>query len=182
MEECLSNGIDVESKYPSCSYLFRCLVSPSGDPIGGLVHTMTLINASSKLDDISRHFREVSKSLKDISISKAAFLLKPLQNKAIFPIIDDSGKPGYDTLLDVHDKSWFIADQPCFIGSFSGVIPILALPLQDLPALEDLFRVLRLENRKMSKLVTSQTFATGQIRKHLPYTNSLRSKSPFIEA
>ena len=182
MEECLSKETDVESKYPSCSYLFRCLVSPSGDPIGGLVHTMTLIDTSSKLDDISRHFREVSKSLKDISTSKAALLLKPLQNKAIFPIINGSGKPGYDTLLDMHDKSWLIADQAPFIESFSGVVPFLAFSIQDLPALEDLFRVLRLEDRKMSKLVTSQTRARGLIRKSLPCTNSLRSKGPFIKA
>jgi hypothetical protein len=157
-------------------------MSPSGDPIGGLVHAITLINSSSKLDDISRLFREVSKSLKDVSTSKASLLLKPLQNKAIFPIIDGSGKPGFDTLLDMHDKSWFIADEPTFTQSFVGIVPFLALSIQDLPALDDLFRVLRVQGRKMSKLVTRERLAKGEIRTSVPYTNSLRSKSPFIKA
>lgn len=178
----MSREIDVESAYSSCSYLFRCLVSPSGDPIGGLVHTMTLINSASKLEDISRLFCEVSKLLKDVSISKAALLLKPLQNKPIIPVINGSGHQDYDTLLDAHDRSWYIPDQASFVESFTGVVPLLAFVNQDLPAIEDMFRVLRIEGRRLSKMVTSQTLAMGETRSDFRHTDSFRAKSPFIKA
>ena len=182
MEDCLAQEIDLESTYSSCSYLFRCLVSPSGDPIGGLVHNMTLINTSSKLEDIAHLFREVSNLLKDVSTSKAALLLKPLKSKAIIPVVDGSKRPEFDGLLDILDRSWFVADQPKLIESFTGVVPLLALSIQDLPAVENLFRALRIEGRKMSKMVTSQTVALGQTRSDFRHTDAFRSKSPFIKA
>ncbi|KAH8698045.1 hypothetical protein GQ44DRAFT_733432 [Phaeosphaeriaceae sp. PMI808] len=143
---------------------------------------MTLISSSSKLTDISRLFREVCKSLKDVGTTTAAILLKPLQNKAVFPIIDGSGSPEYGTLLNMNDKSWYIVDRPTFRDSFQGKLPLLALPSKDLPALDDLFRILRLEGRKVSSLVTSRTEAKGQVKINWDYTGSLRSKSPFIKA
>ena len=178
----MAKGIDLESKYSSCAYLFRCLMSPSGDPIGGLIHTMTLIDSSSKLEDIARLFREVSKLLKDISTSKAALLLKPLQSKAIFPVITESKPAEFHALMSVQDNEWYITDQANLIESFTGVVPLLAFSIQDLPAVEDLFRVLKLEGRKMSKMVSSQTLALGQTKSDFRYSDTFRSKSPFIKA
>jgi hypothetical protein len=157
-------------------------MSPSGDPIGGLIHTMTLIDSSSKLDDIARLFREVSKLLKDISTSKAALLLKPLQSKSIFPVITESKPAEFHALMGVQDSEWYIADQANLIESFTGVVPLLAFSIQDLPAVEDLFRVLKLEGRKMSKMVSSQTLALGQTKSDFRYSDTFRSKSPFIKA
>jgi hypothetical protein len=182
MKECLSRGIAIESEYPSSSYLFRCLISPRGDPIAPIVATATLITSSSKLEDISRLFRNVSTALKDVNTSKAAQLLRPLQNKSIFPITNGLGKGRYDNLLDVHNTSWFIADRPLIRESFHGKIPLLALPIEDLTALEDLFRVLRLDGRILSKLATSRTHPKGRVTTHWAYTASLRAKSPFIKA
>jgi hypothetical protein len=182
MKECLSMEINIESEYPSSSYLFRCLKSPTGDPIAPIVATATLITSSSTLKDISRLFRNVSTALKDVNTSKAAQLLKPLQNGSIFPITNGVGKRKYDTLLDVHNTSWFIADQPLIRVSFLGKIPLLALPIEDLSALENLFRVLRLDRRMLSKLATSQTHPKGRVSTHWTYTARLRKKSPFIKA
>lgn len=182
MGNCVSKKIDIESKYPSCAYIFRCLLSPSGDPISGLVHTMTLIDSSSKLEDIARLFREASKLLKDVSTSKVALLLKPLHHKAMFPVKDRLKNQEYDTLLSMHDKSWFIADEANVFESFKGVVPLLALSIQDLPAVEELFRVLRVDGRKMSKMVTGQTLAMGQTRSDFRSSDTFRSKIPFIKA
>ena len=182
MKECLSRDITVESEYPSSSYLFRCLRSPSGDPIAPIVATATLITSSSKLEDISRLFRDISSALKDVNTSKAAQLLRPLQERPIFPITKAPGKRRYDDLLNVHDTSWFIADRPLIRESFHGKIPLLAVPIEDLPALENLFRALRLDGRMLSKLATSRTHPQGQVTTHWAYTASLRAKSPFIKA
>jgi hypothetical protein len=182
MENCISRGIDLTSIYANCSYLFRCLLSPSGDPIGGLVHTMTMISSSSELEDIARIFREVSKLLKNVSSSKISLLLKPLQSKAIFPVVHGSGNPGYDTLLSMHDKTWFIADHANLIASFTGVIPLLAFSIQDLLAIEDLLGALRMEGRKISKKVTGQTRVVGRTKSDFRYTDKFQLKSPFIKA
>ena len=182
MKECISRNITIESEYPSSSYLFRCLISPRGDPIAPIVATATLITSSTKLEDISRLFRDISTALKDVNTSKAAQLLRPLQDKSIFPITNGLAKRGYDKLLDVHNTSWYIADRPLIRESFLGQLPLLALPIEDLSVLEDLFRVLRLDGRILSKLATSRTQKRGCTTTHWAYTSSLREKSPFIKA
>ncbi|PMD47662.1 hypothetical protein L207DRAFT_415975, partial [Hyaloscypha variabilis F] len=182
MDECISNEVSIESDYPTSSYLFRCLLSPSGDPIAPLVAAATLVTSSSRLEDISRHFRNISKALKDVNASKAAQLLRPLQHRSIFPIINYGGKRSYDDLTGLHDTSWFIADRPSIRESLRGKIPLLALPIEDLPALEDLFHVLRLKNRLLSKITTIRTNPKGRVTTHWSYTASLRAKAPFIKA
>lgn len=182
MKECLSRDITIESEYPSSSYLFRCLRSPSGDPIAPIVATATLITSSSKLEEITRLFHNISTALKDVNTSKAAQLLRPLQNTSVFPITNGLGKRRYDNLLDVHNTSWFIADRPLIRESFHGKLPLLALPIENLSALDDLFRVLRLDGRMLSKLATSRSHPKGRVTTHLAYTASLRAKSPFIRA
>ena len=182
MRECLSRDIAIESEYPSSSYLFRSLRSPSGDPIAPIIATATLITSSSKLEDISRLFRAISTALKDVNTNKAAQLLRPLQKKSVFPVSNGPGKRGYDNLVDLHDISWFIADRPLLRESFHGKVPLLAVPIEDLLPLKDLFRVLRLDGRMLSKLATSQTHPQGLVTTHWAYTASLRAKSPFIKA
>ena len=182
MKECISKGIAIGTEYPSSSYLFRCLISPKGDPIAPIVATASFITSSTKLEDVSRLFRNVSTELKDVNVSKAAQLLKPLQNKPIFPITNGPSKRGYDSLLDVHNTSWFIADRPLLRESFLGKVPLLALPIEDISPLEDLFRVLRLDGRLLSKRTTSRTQAKGRVATHWAYTSLLRKKSPFITA
>ena len=84
MKECISRHITTEFEYPSSSYLFRCLKSPREDPIVQTVATATLLTGSTKLEDTSRLFLDVSTALKDVSTSQAAQLLRPLQDKSIF--------------------------------------------------------------------------------------------------
>ncbi|KAF1996938.1 hypothetical protein P154DRAFT_607356 [Amniculicola lignicola CBS 123094] len=182
MKECISRDIAIGSEYPTSSYLFRCLISPAGDPIAPIVATASLITHSTKLDDISRFFRDISTALRDVNTSRAAQLLRPLQSKHIFPVTNGPGKSTHDNLLELHNTSWFIADKPLIRESFHGKVPLLALPIEDLPALQDLFRVLRLDRRMLSKLATNRTQAKGRHSTHWAYTASLRAKAPFIKA
>ena len=115
-----------------------------------MVAAVNLITSSNKLNDISRLFRNIRTALKDVNFSKAAQLLRPLQNKSVFPITNGFKKHGYDKLLDVQNTSWFIADRPLIRESFYGKIPLLALSIEDLTALQDLIRVFTLEDRLLS--------------------------------
>jgi hypothetical protein len=120
--------------------------------------------------------------LKDVNTSKAAQLLRPLQNKAIFPITKSPGKRRYDSLSDIHNLTWFIADRSSIRESFFGRIPLLALPIEDFSELDDLFRVLRLDGRMLSKLTTNRTHPKGRVTIHWEYTAALREKSLFINS
>jgi hypothetical protein len=87
-----------------------------GDKIAPLV--ATLISTSSKLQDIPRLFRDISKALQGISSSKATQLLKPFQSKPIFPVTSSKGKGIYDALQALHNASWFIADRATYRKAF----------------------------------------------------------------
>ncbi|KAF1839660.1 hypothetical protein BDW02DRAFT_486530, partial [Decorospora gaudefroyi] len=182
MHDCLARNIAIDYEYPSSSYLFRCLSSPSGDPIASLVAIAALISSSSKLEDISRLFRNISKALKNVTPSEAAQLLRPLQKRNVFPILNDSGNHVYDRLSSIGDTSWFIADRPLIRKSFQNKLPLLALSTGDIAASEDLLRVLRLEDRLLSKLATSRTTPVGRVKTHWAWTSSLRAKRQFFKA
>jgi hypothetical protein len=182
MRECVSKNYGLDSEYKSCTYLFRSLLSPSGDPIAPLVFTASLISSSSKLEEIARLFRDISTALRDVSTSRAAQLLRPLQKKPIFPVIDDCQRGTYSRLLDARNTSWFIADRFPIRESFLGKLPLLALSVQDLLPLRDLFRALGLYDRLLSTRVTSTTDPMGRISTHWRHTDNLRSKRPFIKA
>lgn len=182
MKDCLAQNITIEYEYPSSSYLFRCLSSPSGDPIAALVATTAFITSSSKLEDISSLFRNISKALKDVTSSQAAQLLRPLQKSTIFPIILDSEDREYDRLSSMDDVSWFIADHPLIRKSFRRKLPLLALSNGDIAASKDLLRVLRLDDRLLSKLAKSHTHPVGRLKTHWAWTSSLRAKRPFLRA
>ena len=182
MKDCLARNITIESQFPSSSYLFRCLSSPTGNPIASIVATATLVNSSSKLEDISRLFGALSQELKDVNASQAADLLRPLHQLSIFPITDGLEDCGYDRLVSIYDRSWFIADRPHLRKSFLGQVPLLALSFHDLAVTKDIFRVLRLDDRLISKFVTQQTRPKGRVAIHWDWSASLRAKSPFIKA
>jgi hypothetical protein len=182
MRDCSAQNIAIENEYPSSSYLFRCLNSPSGDPIALLVTTMSLISSSTRLEDITRLFRNIGKALKDVGASQAAQLLRPLQKLTVFPIDDGSGDRAYDRLSNVEDTFWFIADRPQIRNSFRTKLPLLALTVGDIAASKDLFRVLRLDDRLLSKQATSRTHPVGRLKTHWAWTSSLRAKAPFFQA
>jgi hypothetical protein len=182
MEECISKDIDIELEYPGSAYLFRSLIDPRGDAIAALVARATLITSSTKLEDISRLFKDVSTALKDINISKIALLLKPLQHKRIFPITNGVDDETYEDLQDVHNNTWYIADQSDLRESFYGKLPLLAFTTEDIAAMEDMFRVLRLDSRRLSKRTQCRTIPKGRVTVHWPYTESLRDKCGFLTA
>jgi hypothetical protein len=182
MKDCLARNLMIENEYPSSSYLFRCLGSPSGDPIASLVATAALISSTSRLEDISRLFRNISNALKDVNASQVAQLLRPLQNGMVFSVIKDVGAGSFDCLSSIHDTAWYIADRPHLLESFQNKLPILALSAGDVTGLEDLLRVLRLDGRLLSKLATSQSRPVGRVKTHWAWTSSLRAKRLFFKA
>lgn len=182
MRDCLKRNFAVESAYPSCSYLFRCLQSPSNDPIATLVATAELISTSSTLSDIIGVFAGISNALEGVSSSQAAGLLKPLRDLPIVPITDGPGRRSFDRLVRLKDTGWFIADLSDLWKSFHGKVPLLAFSIDDLPAPEAMQKALRLGTRLISKSVTRTTTPAGSSTIHRALTESFRAKGAFMKA
>lgn len=183
--KCIVMGVDVKSEYPTSSYLFRCLESPAGDPVAAKVAITCQIDCSTKLKVISGFICDLSTALKDVNTTKAAQLLRPLQNRRIFPIIDRPGTgkyDGFDQLMDSKDTSWYIADQPNVRGSFLGKLPLLALPVEHVSSIRELLSVLRLDDRILSKLARPSTQPRGRVITHWSYMALLRERAPFLKA
>jgi hypothetical protein len=143
-----------------------------------------LITPSSRLTAISQFLCNLSASVKGISVSKASQLLRPLQNKPIFPVttVLNPGPSGYDKLVDAGDASWFIPDRQSIFDSFLGKLPLLATPIENVTTLGDLLHVLRLDKRVLSKLAKSETQPKGRVSFSSIHTALLRAKIPFIKA
>jgi hypothetical protein len=182
MRDCLRRKLAVESDFPSCSYLFRCLKSPSNDPIATIIATAELISPSSALSDITGVFGGISKSLKGVSRSQVAGLIGSLRDRPIVPITDGPSGRSYDRLLRLDDSGWFIANQSDLRESFHGRVPLLAFSIDDLPSSEAMKQVLRLGSRLISESVTKTASLAGSLVTHRALTDSFRAKGPFIKA
>ena len=187
MGVCIAMGIDLKSEYPASSYLFQCLGAPGGDPVAAKVAAASRITSSSKLEDISRCLCDLSAALTNISATKASQLLKTLQNKqtAIFPITYGARETKYgqfDKLVGSKTKDWYIADLPDLRNSFIGVLPLLALSVEDISSIQELLAVLRLDDRILSKLTVKHAHPRGRVATHQPYMSLLNERMPFIKA
>lgn len=183
--ECAVSNIKIRSEYPTSSYLFQCLLCPSGDPITSNLKLISYISTSTTLEAISRRFHDLSKALKDIAATKASQLLRPLHDKPIFPVTDgltESRHDGFDRLLGLQDTDWYIATEADSRESFLGKVPLLALPVEDMRAVQNLFTILRLEDRDLSKRSRCQTQPKGQVALHLPSSALFAERAPFIKA
>lgn len=180
-------GINLKPEYPGSSYLFRCLASPGGDPVAAKVAAAARITSSNKLEDISRCLRDLSTALKEVSATKGAQLLRPLRDKQkkIFPIIHGPGsrKCGkFDELMGLETANWYVADMPNLRDSFVGILPLLALSVEDVVSIRGLLTVLRLDDRILSKLAVKNTQPRGRVTTHRSYMAWLRGRAPFIKA
>lgn len=181
--ECKVKKIDIEPEFPGCEYLFRCLLMTGDEEIRSLVFTAKQINRYTSLLEIARLFRNLNTALKRSNPKKAERVLEPLANMSIFPIVNTGGDLPFDQLAPVGDHtSWFIADREHLRRSFVGRAPLLAFSMEELGAMDDLFEILRIDSRKLSKLVKSETIHQGMTSLNRPYTKFLRDRVGFMKA
>ncbi|OCK83978.1 hypothetical protein K432DRAFT_463823 [Lepidopterella palustris CBS 459.81] len=182
--ECIQRGFSIEDEYPQSANLFQFLLATGKDKIGSLIAAASLINASSKLSQISEHFAKISKALIGLSPKKVIRAVQPLQRKPLFPIIKtEEKKAEFDSLCALgKNTSWFVADLDHLRESFRGIVDLLAFKVEDLESMADLLKALNLESRKLSILVKTETGPKGTTHIHRSYTRSLQAKAPFITA
>ena len=128
-----------------------------------------------------RLLQNLSKSLKGQAERQAAYLVKPLRNKAIFPVIDEiTNNPG-SSLRAPDQGNWYIADRQHLRDIFSGMVPLLDCPVDQLDALSALTKALKLQAKMLSRQAKSQLKPTGFPQLQRQLTTFIRERAPVIE-
>ncbi|KAI1451148.1 hypothetical protein F5Y02DRAFT_18390 [Annulohypoxylon stygium] len=179
--ECAQMGVHPEFIYPSCKGLFLGIMDVNIIGFEALVAKAASIDRSSYMSDILELLISISERLESTSSSKARKLLKPLSGKAIFPIRNKPGHDGFDDLLPLN-ATWFVADRPHLAKSFDGMIPLLAFHAQEVPALGNLLNFWNLNARRLSKLTTRRSEASGTLIYSNQDTSSFRIRSTAFKA
>jgi hypothetical protein len=190
-KECIQKKLRPEIEYPTCESLFRCLLIAGDAEIAPLIAKMTFINKSTKLREILRRFVDLNGALKGASEQKVQQLRKPLQDKPIFPILENRAgdhQSEFDDLSSLGPlehvadvTTWFIADRVYLRESFRGVVPLLAFPVEELDSMENLFQFWNLDSRRLSRLVETKSGPYGMVSLHADYTAFLRDRAGFIK-
>lgn len=183
MKECISKGLNIASEYDQSAKLFKCLLASGSGEVGSAIQSLLLIDSTMNLGRIAELFIKVSDSLAAMNSKKAASAAEVLKNKAIFPIRETREEGGYQSLKALGCFSdWCIADLDHLADSFAGVVPLLAFTGDDLKAMDSLLGALHLQERKLSKLVKSDTAPSGKVNTHVERTKHLRARSHFFVA
>ncbi|KAH6672306.1 hypothetical protein B0J14DRAFT_70569 [Halenospora varia] len=179
--ECGNGKSRLEAEYPKCKQFFRTILEDGEARIIELVEKATQIKSSDKLETITQIFTEISTALEGFSQQKAYVALKPLRNVLIFPVCKTKKQSDFSELVSVDcDLNWFIADRDYLQERFCGIVLLLAFTTTELQSMGNLLQALRLNSRRLSKLVKIKTAARGRIELHAGLTNLLRAKSRYL--
>ncbi|KAH8669611.1 hypothetical protein BGZ60DRAFT_564070 [Tricladium varicosporioides] len=179
--ECVDRKPHLEAEYPKCKQLFRIILEDGETRIAELVKKAMHIKSSDKLETITRIFTEISTTLEGFSQQKAFAALKPLRSVLIFPIKKTEKRSDFSELVSVDcDLNWFIADRDYLEERFCGKVLLIAFTTTELQNMRNLLQALKLNSRRLSKLVKIKTAARGRIELHAGLTNLFRAKSRYL--
>jgi hypothetical protein len=173
--------IDPLLDYPHCKQLFRTLLAPKGLQIEALVAQTAAIGLSSKRTDIAHIFGLLSEALRPMDPKKAEHAVRPLRDKAIFPLAKKQGSVKADFFSSAQDSSWLIGDRSHLRESFAGLVPLLALAVEELDKMEDVFKGLGLDSKRLSKLARKQSHPKGPLVYMAQKTQFFESRVQFIK-
>lgn len=114
---------------------------------------------------------------------QAAATVKSLRLKNIFPVSDhvkSVSSQKFDRLVCADDQSWFINDSYEFNNIFAGRVPLLTTTPAAVVGLGNLLSALKLESRRLSKLVIQRSIPKGRQRFLAEKTAFLRSRVLFV--
>lgn len=181
--EAMERGVDLVSDYPTCQHLFRSLCNPESLQIDALVRSVSLVRPSQTTREIIDGLKTVSKHMASMESKQAAATVKSLRLKKIFPVsdrIESVNAQKSDRLVCADDQSWFINDSCEFNNSFAGRVPLLTTTPTTVAALGNLLSALKLESRKLSKVVIQRSTPKGRQSFLAEKTAFLRSRVLFV--
>ncbi|KAM0411027.1 hypothetical protein ACHAPD_010851 [Fusarium lateritium] len=180
-EQCSDKKIRMGELYPRCEALFRSLMITAGLNINGLVEKATKMEPSTPRTDMMETFANINDILKAMSAKKAANVVKPLLDSAVFPVLTQA-LGGKRKLMKPSNTTWFIADRKHLRDSFLGKLPLLDFSIEEVDDMLDLIKALNLHKRKLSPLVDCRCHPKGQLEYSIPASWYFRTRAPFIKA
>lgn len=179
--ECVNRKSHLEAEYSKCKQLLRIIFEDGETRIVELVQKAAQIKSSDKLETITQIFTEISNALEGFGREKAYVALKPLHNVPIIPICKTKKQLDFSELVSADTEvNWFIADRDYLGERFCSIVSLLAFTTTELQSMGNLLQALKLNSRRLTKLVKIKTAARGQIELHAGFTNFFRAKTRYL--
>lgn len=184
IQECMEQGFDPTSQYPTCTYMFRSLCDPESLQWTSLINILSLNLGSQSKDRIFEVLEQLSQRLEGLEPRTAAEKARPLKGKRIFPVSDtlealEAGES--HRLVSANDTHWYIDDTHEFYRSFGGKVPLLTSSTVFIGKLTGILAALNLSSRKLSKVVARRSGPIGRQRVLPDTTALLRSRYRFLK-
>ena len=143
-----------------------------------LIREASQFNLLDDIGYITEVFKELEKFLTDKTPASETV---ELTKRSVFPVSKSVDGPGFDCLLSSDIKhQWWIADTMHLAESFKGIIPLLAIDVEDIGRLKRLFKAAKVELRKLSHDAEGIAHTDGYIESWPDYTKSLQGKANSI--
>lgn len=174
----------LETEYPSCSVLLRCLLKSGQDGLDGLVTKLSFTTVSTPLADTLQILKDLNAAVRNVSKKKANAAFAPILDRRFMPTTTSTIDGSFDLLSACSNATFYIADRDHLAESFHGRVPLLAFRSEEISMFRDVIPFLKLDDKLLSTpaLVESQTDPQGRFNVHGGYTKYLKHRSVFFQA
>jgi hypothetical protein len=178
-DKCFHRFVPLRDIYPGNRKLFRDVLGIADAGVGDLVREAENVRPGDDLPHLREIFLKVEEYLESDGSSNSFMALRQLK---LFPICTGDEDPGTYGVLEWSDSAfeWFIADRVHLLESFKGLVPLLALSVEDIEKLPLSLRTLGVEKRRLTKSATSVPSTRGPTVPDPFHTQSFRAKAEFI--
>lgn len=182
---CLKRTPRIIQHYPELESFFRDSLKIPNTTLKDLVNEARRIVPSDSLEHIQQVLKATSALIQPKAWKKnrdaGVLQLKALN---IFPAwLGESGGQLYQlrsAIPSLRGGDWYIADRPHLLASSEGRVAFLTMSLSKMRACSNLFQLLQLEDRMLSKLAVKVSHVQNDAGHSPVHTMSLRAKAHHI--
>lgn len=181
----LTRIIKLKSNYQNCESLFRSLL---GVKEAGTQHVVDEFcePTSNEDDNVEQHFQAMLSLLAKFHRKSSLILIQKskIWSAPVFPILSKQLTPAGELsrrkMYSLYDEDWYIPDIVTFEAAFRGKVDMLALSVQSVRALKDLFNDLFCEKKFLSTAVTRTVTPDGMTVRNVREEQDLRERLRYI--
>lgn len=178
---CLRGHFCLSRVYPSCKKLFFEILKVGDAAVQDIVRETTLFSTADELSYIRKVFFEIEKCIEnDI---KDARELGTIQGSAVIPVTRKGNAEGLTEtfeMLQTPQSEIFIADTRPLLQSFAGLIPLVALSIDDTAQMKRLIYGLGMEEKRLSRAAESLPRTHGRVQFDQSQTDWFQSRYQFM--
>lgn len=181
----LTRVIKLQTYYRNCESLFRSLLNVKEAGIQQVVSEFCA-PTNNEDDNVEQHLQAMlsllAKFHRNSSLTKHQ--IAKIRIASVFPILCKDLTPAEGLsrrqMRSLSDRDWYIPDIVTFEAAFRGKVDMLALPVQSVRALKDLFEDLWCEKEFLSAAVTRTVTPDGMTVRNLRDERGLGERLKYI--